>query len=179
MQRSTTLSPGMWPQPRQTYSPPSRCRKMQRQALNPYTPPTKVEPKLFLFPLRLRHSKSFGSGSHSRAGSDNSFVTTFYHRFHIKKVDFSCFLCKNINLIHMKDPVQYEFLFLFTIKLTWSQSWNFDIPAPAKSSGSLRLWLHNTARLGSKGQDKRKADSLLHPKKVKKNCQCDHKKLKK
>ncbi len=31
----------------------------------------------FLFPLRLRLTKSFGSGI--------SFVTTFYHRFHIKK----------------------------------------------------------------------------------------------
>ncbi len=35
----------------------------------------------FLFPLRL--SKSFGSGSSS--GSDISFITTFYQRFHIKK----------------------------------------------------------------------------------------------
>jgi hypothetical protein len=34
-------------------------------------------PKLML----LRLPKSFGAGS----DSDNSFVTTFYHRFHIKK----------------------------------------------------------------------------------------------
>ncbi len=31
----------------------------------------------YLFPLRLRHSKSFGSG--------NSFGTTCYHRFYVKK----------------------------------------------------------------------------------------------
>jgi hypothetical protein len=37
----------------------------------------------FLFPLRLRLSKSFSSGAGS--GSDVSFKTTFYHRFHIKK----------------------------------------------------------------------------------------------
>ncbi len=57
------------------------------------------------------------------------------------------FLWKNINLIHMLDSIQNEFLFLFTtFKLTRSRSRNFDIPAPAlaKSLGSLRLRLHNT-----------------------------------
>jgi hypothetical protein len=43
----------------------------------------------FLFPLRLRLSKSFSSGSSSSsrsgAGSNISFVTSFNHRFHIKK----------------------------------------------------------------------------------------------
>ncbi len=42
----------------------------------------------FLFRLRL--SKSFGSGAGS--GSDISFVSTFYHRFHIKKWIFHVFL---------------------------------------------------------------------------------------
>ncbi len=46
----------------------------------------------FLFPLRLRLSKRFGSGS--GAGSDISFTTTstFYYRFHIKKWIFHVFL---------------------------------------------------------------------------------------
>ncbi len=68
----------------------------------------------FLFQLRLRLSKSFGSGSSSGAGSDISFITTFYHRFHIKKWIIHVFLWKNVNLTHMLDPIQYEFLFLFT-----------------------------------------------------------------
>jgi hypothetical protein len=29
-------------------------------------------------------------------------------------MDFSCFLRKNIDLIHMLDPIQHEFLFLYT-----------------------------------------------------------------
>jgi hypothetical protein len=52
-----------------------------------------------LFPLRLRLSKSFGSGSRSGSeagseagsGSDISFVTTLYNRFQIKKWIFLVF----------------------------------------------------------------------------------------
>jgi hypothetical protein len=43
----------------------------------------------YLFPLRLRLSKCFGSGS--RSGSGNSFGTTCYHRFYIKKYIFHVF----------------------------------------------------------------------------------------
>jgi hypothetical protein len=46
----------------------------------------------YLFPRRLRLSKSFGSGSN--AGSGNSFVTTCYHSFHIKKWIFDVFFMK-------------------------------------------------------------------------------------
>ncbi len=67
---------------------------------------------LFPHPLRLRLSKSFGSGS--GAGSGNSFGTTCYHRFYIKKYIFHVFLWKKIDLIHMLDPIQYEFWILFT-----------------------------------------------------------------
>jgi hypothetical protein len=47
-----------------------------------------AEPKLF-FPLWLRLSKSFGSGS--PAGSGNSLGTTCYHRFYVKKDIFHVF----------------------------------------------------------------------------------------
>jgi hypothetical protein len=73
----------------------------------------------FLFPLRLRLrlrlSTSFrsGSGSGDGSGSDISFVSTFFHRFHVKKWIFNVFLWKNINIIHMLDSIQYEFWFLF------------------------------------------------------------------
>ncbi len=55
-----------------------------------------------------------GSGSSSGSGSDISFVSTFYHRFHFKKWIFHVFLWKNTNLIHMLDSIQYEFWFLLT-----------------------------------------------------------------
>jgi hypothetical protein len=64
----------------------------------------------YLFQLRL--SKGFGSGS--RSGSNSSFVTTCYHRSHIKKWIFHVFCEKNMDLIHMLDPIQYELLFIFT-----------------------------------------------------------------
>ncbi len=99
---------------------------------------------LFWLLLWLRLSKIFGS--------DYSFVTTFLRSFHIKKVDFSCFLGKNINIVHLPGPIQCELWFLYTT-LFWpgvgSRSWNFNIPAPAKSCGSLRLRLKVLAPCGS------------------------------
>jgi hypothetical protein len=102
-----------------------------------------------MFLLWLRLSKSFGSGS--RAGSDISFITTFYHRFHNKKWIFHVFLNKeyqpNSHAGFYKIWI-YEFYFYLLLKLTRSQGRNFNIPAPApaKSSSSLRLrlQLHNT-----------------------------------
>ncbi len=73
---------------------------------------------------------------------DNSFVSTgtYYHRFHIKKWIFHVFLWKNVYLIHMIDPIQYEFWFFFFTTLADPE------PEPKlRYSGSLRLRLHNTA----------------------------------
>ncbi len=58
------------------------------------------------------------------------------------------FLWKNIVLIHMLDPIQYEFWFLFTILADPEPELKLIIlapaPAPAKSFGDLWLQLHNT-----------------------------------
>ncbi len=96
----------------------------------------------FLFPLRLWISKSYGSGS------DISFVSTFYHRFHIKKWIFHVFFM--IEYLPNSHAGFYTmWILIFIYYWSWpgagSRSRNFDIPAPAKSSGSLRLRLHNTA----------------------------------
>ncbi len=83
-----------------------------------------VEPKLFdSAPARL--SKSSGSGS------DNCFVTTFYHRFHRKSGFFMFFII----LIHTLDPIQYEFLFLL-LKLTRSRGRNLIFRLRPKVSAS-------------------------------------------
>ncbi len=68
----------------------------------------------YLFPLQLWLSKSFGSGSPSSSGNSVGTTGNCYHRFYINKYIFHVFLWKNIDLIHMLDPIQYEFLFLFT-----------------------------------------------------------------
>ncbi len=49
-----------------------------------------VEPKLFVS-APAPTSKSFGSGAGSSSHITGSFVTTFYHRFHIKKWIFYVF----------------------------------------------------------------------------------------
>ncbi len=101
----------------------------------------------YLFPLRLRLSKSFSFG--------NNFGTMLSQILYLKKVHFSCCLWKKIDLIHMLDPIQYEFRFFFTTLAdpelgAGAETSIFRLrpkvlaPAPAKSSGSLRLRLHNT-----------------------------------
>ncbi len=62
----------------------------------------------FLFPLRLRLSKSFSSGS------DISFELPFITGFLLKKWIFHVFLWKNINLIHMLETIQNKFRFSST-----------------------------------------------------------------
>ncbi len=80
----------------------------------------------------------------------------------LKKDIFHVLNEKKIDLIHMLDPIQYEFRF-FQHTLadpepepgaragSKSRSRNFDIsapaPAPAKSFGSGRLWLCNPGSL--------------------------------
>ncbi len=60
------------------------------------------------------------------------------------------FLWKNIDVIHLLDPIQYEFWFVyryyFSCPGAGSQSQNFDILAPAKSFGSLRLQYSSRCR---------------------------------
>jgi hypothetical protein len=111
--------------------------------------PTVLWSRNFLFPLRLRLSKSFGSGSTSGsgAGSDLSFLSTFYHRFHFKKSIFMFFMKEYQPNSHAGFYTIWILIFIYYS--SWpgagSRSRNFAIPAPAKSSGSLRLRLHNTA----------------------------------
>jgi hypothetical protein len=70
-----------------------------------------------LFPVWLRLSKSFGSGSRS----DISFDLPFIADFILKKWIFHVFLWKNINLIHMLDSMQMNFDFYLLLKLTRSR----------------------------------------------------------
>jgi hypothetical protein len=76
----------------------------------------------FLFSLQLRLSKSFGSGSRSGAcsGSNISFVTTFYHRFHIKKSRVFMFFMKEYQPnAHAGSYTIWIFIFIYY--LSWSR----------------------------------------------------------
>jgi hypothetical protein len=92
--------------------------------------------------------KSFGSGSSSGSGSgvgsDISFITTFYHRFHIKKWFIHVFMKEYQPNSHAGYNMNFYFYLL--LKLTRSQNFVILAPAlaPAKRSGSLQLRLHNT-----------------------------------
>jgi hypothetical protein len=65
----------------------------------------------YLFWLRLRLSKSSGAGS--GPGPDYCFVIPVITDI-ILKSGFFMFFNKEYPLIHTLDPIQYEFLFLFT-----------------------------------------------------------------
>jgi hypothetical protein len=89
----------------------------------------------FLFPLRLRLSKSFSSGS------DISFELPFITGFLLKSGFFMFSYERILTLFTCWKLYKINFDFHLLIKLTRSRSRNFDIPAPAKSSGSLQLRL--------------------------------------
>ncbi len=85
----------------------------------------------FLFRLRLRLSKSFGFGS--RSGSDDSFVTAFYHRFHIKKWIFHVFMKEYQPNSHFLILYNMNSDFYLLLRLTRSRSWE---PEPEHGSRS-------------------------------------------
>jgi hypothetical protein len=110
--------------------------------------------------FRLRLSKSFGSGSRScfgaANGSDNSFVTTHYHRFHIKKCIFQVFL-KNTITYRPNSHARSYWIWIsnFMKYFSWPGA-GAKTPAPAtappKSSGSFRHQLYNTGLNAQKMQ---------------------------
>ncbi len=65
----------------------------------------------YLFPLRLRLSKSFGSGSRS----GNSFGTTFFHRFYIIKYIFHVFMKENRPNSHTRSYSIWILIFFTTL----------------------------------------------------------------
>ncbi len=79
---------------------------------------TKYLPVSFAFGIVLR-SRNFVSAPAPTfkkfpPGSDYSFATTCLHIFILKSGFFKCFLWKNIDLIHLIYPIQYELWFLYT-----------------------------------------------------------------
>jgi hypothetical protein len=73
-----------------------------------------VAPKLIVSaPAPAPTFKNFSSGAGS--DSDYSFVTTCYHRFHIKKQIFHVFYEKNIDFIHMLDTLFNKNFYIFLL----------------------------------------------------------------
>jgi hypothetical protein len=110
---------------------------------------TVLRSRNYLFPLRLRLSKSFSSG--------NSFGTTCYHRFYIINYIFHVFMKEYRPNSHARSYSIWIFLFLYYF--SWpgarSRSRNFDIPPPApgksSDSGSTTLQYNIIAHLCDEG----------------------------